>query len=482
MPSSPPAAVAKPAPPAPPVLPPGHVLQLAAAGCLAALRSVLSGVDVNACDSHGRTALHVASAEGHAHVVRLLLAHGADASRVDTHGNTPGADAARHGRIHVLQVLAAADAPLPGKLQARLLHGGPGPQRSLVDSIVAGDKRAATVAVSAFGAHVNRSNYDRRTPLHYAVDCQHAKVAKFLLNAGADPTLPDRWGNTPAKCAAESANLDIRTLFDNLHDDDDTTAVTETSSANPKDEPNATQPDNTDVNAKEQQPPTILRVSKRADTAPSPSSNSELQSPGNTPVIKRVVTVPSSSSGNGETANGAPNGNVDTSTGELPVIQRVTAPTTSELAEAASSMPVIRKISTPGRPRSAPQIVRVKQPNGDSASASVQHENLAQQAPAQASTPAPAPAPAPIPSHHYHSVPPSPMEKAPVSSFRRTQSQSLLHSAEHNTTTTTTPTTTTTAAATAYEWHLNNQADPPAPPNATSPLNSAPFVQETAIN
>lgn len=37
------------------------------------LRYFLSGVDVKAVDYDGRTALHVAAAEGHAEVIRFLL-------------------------------------------------------------------------------------------------------------------------------------------------------------------------------------------------------------------------------------------------------------------------------------------------------------------------------------------------------------------------------------------------------------------------
>lgn len=47
-------------------------------------RYFLSGVDVNAVDYDGRSALHVAAAEGHTEVVRFLLENaGADASLRD---------------------------------------------------------------------------------------------------------------------------------------------------------------------------------------------------------------------------------------------------------------------------------------------------------------------------------------------------------------------------------------------------------------
>ena len=48
-----------------------------------------AGADVNRQCEHGRTALHMAAAWGHADVVRLLLEHGASPKIVDEEGMTP---------------------------------------------------------------------------------------------------------------------------------------------------------------------------------------------------------------------------------------------------------------------------------------------------------------------------------------------------------------------------------------------------------
>lgn len=55
-----------------------------------------AGADVNRPCEHGRTALHMAAAWGHADVVSLLLEHGADPQIVDDEGMTPPM-AAREG-------------------------------------------------------------------------------------------------------------------------------------------------------------------------------------------------------------------------------------------------------------------------------------------------------------------------------------------------------------------------------------------------
>jgi ankyrin repeat protein len=55
-----------------------------------------AGTDINKQCEHGRTALHMAAAWGHAEVAQLLLEHGADPTIVDDEGMTPW-DVARHG-------------------------------------------------------------------------------------------------------------------------------------------------------------------------------------------------------------------------------------------------------------------------------------------------------------------------------------------------------------------------------------------------
>ena len=55
-----------------------------------------AGADVNKRCEHGRTALHMAAAWGHADVAQLLLENGADATIVDDEGMTP-VDVARRG-------------------------------------------------------------------------------------------------------------------------------------------------------------------------------------------------------------------------------------------------------------------------------------------------------------------------------------------------------------------------------------------------
>jgi ankyrin repeat protein len=84
----------------------------AAAGDIAKVRQMLDrGVDPNAADSGGWTALHLAAGHGHLDVVRALLDRGADPARPNKMGDTP---------LHVAVVLNQL-----GTAQALLEHKGP---------------------------------------------------------------------------------------------------------------------------------------------------------------------------------------------------------------------------------------------------------------------------------------------------------------------------------------------------------------------
>jgi len=72
---------------------------------------VSAGVDVNAKDKDGNTALHVAAGNGHAEIVELLIAKGADVNAQGYFGRTPlhRASAADHKKIAELLIASGAE-------------------------------------------------------------------------------------------------------------------------------------------------------------------------------------------------------------------------------------------------------------------------------------------------------------------------------------------------------------------------------------
>lgn len=80
---------------------------LAHEGNVAEIDSLLSKelVNVNFADFDSRTALHVAACEGHADVIKLLLASGADVNAHDRWGSTPLADAQYYKNEEICKIL-----------------------------------------------------------------------------------------------------------------------------------------------------------------------------------------------------------------------------------------------------------------------------------------------------------------------------------------------------------------------------------------
>jgi glutaminase len=81
----------------------------ASKGDLTAVRQFAARrVPINAADYDGRSPLHLAASEGHAHVVKWLLRHGADALVTDRWGGTPLDDARRGNHDEVVAMIEQA--------------------------------------------------------------------------------------------------------------------------------------------------------------------------------------------------------------------------------------------------------------------------------------------------------------------------------------------------------------------------------------
>ncbi|MGE3800489.1 MAG: glutaminase A [Candidatus Kapaibacterium sp.] len=78
----------------------------AADGDIKELQHLLArGLDINAADYDGRTAIHLAASEGHAEFVRILIEKGANPNPRDRWGNTPLDDARRGHHNDVIAIL-----------------------------------------------------------------------------------------------------------------------------------------------------------------------------------------------------------------------------------------------------------------------------------------------------------------------------------------------------------------------------------------
>ena len=137
------------------------------------------------CDSgdyDGRTALHLAVAEGQTEIVRVLLNKGAKVDVVDRWNSTPLLDALKMSSQAAAELLIARGA----KLTRNLFR--------FVKQASESDSSSLSLACIKGGADPNSCDYDHRSVLHAQCLAGNLKAVESLLAVGADVNSTDRCG------------------------------------------------------------------------------------------------------------------------------------------------------------------------------------------------------------------------------------------------------------------------------------------------
>jgi ankyrin repeat protein len=139
-------------------------------GHLGVLRLLIEkGANINATRAGGNTPLHYAAGRGYEELVALLLSKGAHANSRDRRGMTPCMWASDNGHLGVVKMLAQ--------------HMG--------------------------GQGLEERSEDGCTALHCAAYWGREEVVRFLLLAGADPTITDNEGTTPRAITEQNHHIEI---------------------------------------------------------------------------------------------------------------------------------------------------------------------------------------------------------------------------------------------------------------------------------
>ena len=158
-----------------------QLLDAVKAGDLGRVKALLTeGVDVQARDENGRTALHMAAYRGHSEVADLLVAQGADVNATSDKGETP---------LHCSGVLRCHP-------DIFLQHGVGRPFEQEVKT-----RQAVAQRLLSHGAKVDTVAAYCWTPLDLAAYCGNRGVAELLLAQGASVSAVDSEGNTPLHVA-----------------------------------------------------------------------------------------------------------------------------------------------------------------------------------------------------------------------------------------------------------------------------------------
>ncbi|WP_226994111.1 ankyrin repeat domain-containing protein [Myxococcus hansupus] len=164
------------------------------------LALVALGADLDARDSSKHSVLHLAAMVGDAALVTELLRLGVSADVVAHGKSTPLHVAAEHGSVSCIVPLVKGGVPVDA-----LDDSG---RTALFDA------RQADVAQALIDAGANPNAGKGWTPLHqYARFQERGPVIEVLLRAGADVSLKDRGGNTPAQEALEHQHASLAQLM-----------------------------------------------------------------------------------------------------------------------------------------------------------------------------------------------------------------------------------------------------------------------------
>ena len=166
---------------------------------------IADGVDVNAPNTYGWTALYYAAEGGHKEIVELLIANGADVNQTSDRGITPLDGAIDPSRGRKFQPFTPPTLDRYPEIADLLRkHGG----------MTVGELKAIEVVKKhlADGEDMNAID-DGWTPLCEAAYKGRKEIAELLIAEGADVNAKDGGGNTPLDWAIKYKRTKIADLL-----------------------------------------------------------------------------------------------------------------------------------------------------------------------------------------------------------------------------------------------------------------------------
>lgn len=174
----------------------------------AARRLIEAGANVNAVNTQGETALIGAAYTRNAELADSLLARGAKPDVIDHTGKGPMIYAAAQGSDHIVGALLGAgidaNALYRGNLTALMWAAGH------ADTAPASSALATVKLLIAHGAKVDLVDDRGRSALMIAAGLGHLWVVRALLDAGADPALRDKRGQSAVELTVSD---DVKALL-----------------------------------------------------------------------------------------------------------------------------------------------------------------------------------------------------------------------------------------------------------------------------
>ena len=141
-----------------------------------------AGADVNAKDSIEDSPYLYAGARGHMEILKMTLAHGADLKSTNRYGGTALIPAAERGHVETVRTLIDAGVDVDHVINKL-------GWTALLEAVILGDggerhQRIVELLIKA-GADVNLADRDGVTPLHHARTRGYGAIEQLLIAAGA---------------------------------------------------------------------------------------------------------------------------------------------------------------------------------------------------------------------------------------------------------------------------------------------------------
>jgi ankyrin repeat protein len=157
--------------------------------------------DVNVHTGNGRllTPLHFAAQVGELDICQLLLEHGADLESRNSDGFVPLHVASGRGHLNIVEEFLSrgADANAQDVRLWTPLHWASSGPLEVVQSLV------------RYGTELDKTTVVQETPLHVASRLGSLKIARFLIEKGANPMSKDNAGETPLHNASRLGYLGL---------------------------------------------------------------------------------------------------------------------------------------------------------------------------------------------------------------------------------------------------------------------------------
>ena len=165
------------------------------------------GADPNLSDYDSRTCLHIACRNGYIDIIQLLIKYKASTVKLDRYNHNCFYEAFMHKKVYIFDQFPNAKIIAPPRELAWIFC-----------NLVYHQEEASIDLLIKLKVPINYYDYDKRTPLHIAVANNYYNLVIKLLNHNANPTLKDKFGNTPFDLAKNNPKLNQ--VFSNYSEKD----------------------------------------------------------------------------------------------------------------------------------------------------------------------------------------------------------------------------------------------------------------------